>query len=480
MRTYTFWLALATAAPVLAVPAQADLMGRSSITPITTSGNAFFQGNRRFYIRGVNYAPGSGFGVVDPIANEASCSRDIVEFKKLGINTIQINAVDNTANHDACMNAFAEADIYVVLDVNTPKYALNAEDPAPSYNSVYLQNVFATIDMFAKYPNTLAFLSGADADRYSTDAVVPYVKAVTRDMRQYIGSRGYRKIPVGYSVAQIPKYIEMADYMNCGTPDERSDFFAFENYSWCNPSSLATSDWDNIFQNFTNYGIPIFMSGYGCFLNVQNFEEVAALYSTEIITSVCSGGLVYGYSEEGRGNGLVIIDSPTAITELPSFLALQAAYKATPNPRDNGRYNTTGGPSKCPTTSPTWKISSDAPLPAIPSAAAELVRSGAGKGAGLSGSGSQDAGAAAAPSNGAVATTSPAEGSGMPLRLTDISPLIIGMIVYLILNRNSAIWASRQTSAHLLPLCDIDYLSICGSVLYSYGVVVLWVLWRLA
>lgn len=48
----------------------------------------------------------------------------------------------------------AEAGIYLALDVNSPNYSLNRNDPAGSYNDVYLQSVFATIDAFANYDNT--------------------------------------------------------------------------------------------------------------------------------------------------------------------------------------------------------------------------------------------------------------------------------------------------------------------------------------
>src|SRR5205823_2471289 len=142
--------------------------------------------------------------VSDPIADEKQCKRDIAEFKNLGINTIRVYTVDNTADHDACMSALDAAGIYLVLDVNTPKYSLNRAEPAISYNDVYLQSVFATVDAFAKYSNVLAFFSGNEVinDGASTSCA-PYVKAVTRDIRQYIKSRGYRQIPVGYSAADV-------------------------------------------------------------------------------------------------------------------------------------------------------------------------------------------------------------------------------------------------------------------------------------
>jgi len=353
---------------------------------------AFFSGNDRFYIRGLDYQPGGSSLLADPIADENGCNRDIPEFQKLGINTIRVYTVDNTANHDACMTALANAGIYLVLDVNTPKYSLNRADPAPSYNDVYLQSIFATIDSFANYTNTLAFFSGNEVvNDGPSSAAAPYVKAVTRDMRSYIRARGYRQIPVGYSAADVDtNRLEMAEFMNCGTDDERSDFFAFNDYSWCDPSSFQISGWAQKVKNFTGYGIPLFLSEYGCNTNARKWEEVSALYNTEM-TSVYSGGLVYEYSEEGNNYGLGTINGNT-YTENQDFQALMQAFKNTPNPPGNGGYNSTGGASGCPAYDPpNWLVQNDS-LPAIPDPAKKYFTQGAGTGPGLTGTGSQDAG----------------------------------------------------------------------------------------
>lgn len=437
MKTFSAIAALAAATSVFAAPSPVEeLVARASstLTPITTKGNAFFQGSNRFYIRGVDYQPGGSSQLVDPIANPTTCARDIVEFKKLGINAVRVYTVDNTANHDACMSALADAGIYLVLDVNTPLYSLNRETPAPSYNAVYLQNIFATIDAFANYTNTLAFFSGNEVinDDTTTDCA-PYVKAVTRDMRQYIGSRGYRQIPVGYSAADVDSNrLEMAEYMNCGSDDERSDFFAFNDYSWCDPSSFQISGWDQKVKNFTGYGIPIFLSEYGCNTNVRKFEEVAALYNTEM-TGVYSGGLVYEYSEEGNNYGLVTITSDTAVTEDADFASLMTAFAGTANPTGDGGYNSTGGASTCPAQSSTWNVTSDA-LPAIPSAAANLMKTGAGTGAGLTGPGSQNAGGTstgtATPGSGSVSATATHKSSSSSLQgPIDKAPIFVGAVV---------------------------------------------------
>lgn len=429
------------ASTVLGAPSNPEKRG-SSVTPITVKGNAFFQGDNRFYIRGVDYQPGGSSELADPIADTAGCKRDIQKFKDLGLNTIRVYSVDNSKNHDECMQALADAGIYLVLDVNTPKYALNRADPQPSYNDVYLQYIFATVDMFAQYDNTLAFFSGNEVinDGPSSKAA-PYVKAVTRDIRSYLRARNLRHVPVGYSAADIDtNRLEMAEYMNCGTDDERSDFFAFNDYSWCDPSSFQISGWDQKVKNFTGYGIPLFLSEYGCNTNTRKFEEVSALYSTKM-TSVYSGGLVYEYSEESSNYGLVKI-SGDSVKELPDYDALKTAFSKTNNPTGSGDYNSTGGPNPCPTkNAPNWDVSGDS-LPAIPEPAKKYFEQGAGKGKGFSGSGSMNAGTAstgtAAPGSGSVtgsssSSTSTSQGAAaglQPPRLT-FAPIAVGLVTAL-------------------------------------------------
>lgn len=424
------------ASTVLGAPS--DPTKRSSVTPITVKGNAFFQGSNRFYIRGVDYQPGGSSSLSDPIADAAGCKRDIQKFKALGLNTIRVYSVDNSQNHDECMNALADAGIYLVLDVNTPKYSLNRADPAPSYNDVYLQYIFATVDMFAQYDNTLAFFSGNEViNNGPSSSAAPYVKAVTRDLRSYLRAQNLRQVPVGYSAADIDtNRLQMAEYMNCGTPDERSDFFAFNDYSWCDPSSFQISGWDQKVKTFTGYGLPLFLSEYGCNTNTRKFEEVSALYSTKM-TPVYSGGLVYEYSEAANNYGLVKI-SGNSVTELPDYHALQTAYQQTNNPSGDGGYNSTGGPNPCPAKdAPNWDVSGDS-LPAIPLPAKKYLLHGAGKGAGFSGSGSMNAGTpssgTATPGSGSVtgstsgpSSTSHGAAAGLQPPRLSFAPVAIGL-----------------------------------------------------
>lgn len=97
---------------------------------------------------------GGAADAADPLLDIPSLRRDIQNFQQLGINTIRIYTIDNSKNHDEAMSMLDEAGIYLALDANTPEYSLNRESLDTlhaSYNDVYLQSVFATVDAFAGY-----------------------------------------------------------------------------------------------------------------------------------------------------------------------------------------------------------------------------------------------------------------------------------------------------------------------------------------
>lgn len=436
-------LGLGAAKPTATLPEPPSK--RASMPTVTVSGNAFWQGDTRFYVRGIDYQPGGSSEMADPLADTVVCKRDIAEFKKLGVNTIRVYITDNSKNHDECMKELADAGIYVVIDANNPLYSINRLDPGPSYNTKYLQSVFATIDEFIKYDNTLAFFSGNEVinDNVTSTLAARYVKAVTRDMRTYIKSRGYRAVPVGYSAADVAQNrMELAHYMNCGTDDERSDFFAFNDYSWCN-TNFQESGWDQKVKNFTGYGIAIFLSEYGCITNGRDFGEVAALMSDQM-TSVYSGGLMYEYALEPNNFGIAKIASPEAssVTELDGFAKFEKALKENPAPTGDGGFTSTTSAVACPTKNSNWLVDSTL-LPAIPNGAQKFMSDGAGTGPGLKGDGSQNAGDGtstgdASPGSGTVTATPSsshnAAGSGMNAGGVDKAAFVVtGLVVVLTL-----------------------------------------------
>jgi len=381
--------AAATAALAGSVAGQVVKRQSGSLPTIETRGNAFYTaGGERFYVRGVAYQPGGASEAEDPLLDTEALSRDIEQFERLGINTIRIYTIDNSQNHDEAMRMLDEAGIYLALDVNTPYVALNRESPEAlhaSYNDVYLQSVFATVDMFAGYNNLLLFFSGNEVinDPNNTNAA-PYIKAVTRDIKRYINAQVDRQIPVGYSAADVEDNVyTSAVYFACGDDEmARSDFFAFNDYSWCDPSSFTQSGWDQKVELYSNYSLPIFLSEFGCITNTREWNEIAALYS-EKMTGVYSGGLVYEYTIEPNGYGLVEVGSNGNIEPNEDFERLMEAYEQTPNPTGDGGARTDTEVPQCPEQTDDWEVSPDNKLPEIPEPALKYIRNGAGEGPGI-------------------------------------------------------------------------------------------------
>lgn len=308
-----------------------------ALNPIAVRDNIFYDTatNQRFFMKGIDYQPGGASAVAsgsDPLSDIEVCRRDVYLFQTLGINTVRVYSVDNQVNHDECMSLYNTAGIYLLLDVNSPLEGehLNRDEPWTTYNSIYAEHVFKTIEAFGSYPNTLGFFSGNELinSDISAAASAPYIKAITRDMKAYIKAHLNRPIPVGYSAADDIKYrIETATYMACGSDsDGLNDFYAINSYQWCGQQTIQSSGYDVLISQFSNFTLPLFFSEYGCNeVTPRSFGEVAAVFSSDM-TSKFSGGLIYEFSQESNKYGLVQISSSGTAQMLSDFNSLKSQY----------------------------------------------------------------------------------------------------------------------------------------------------------
>ena len=151
-------------------------------------------------------------------------------------------------------------------------------------------------------------------------------------------------------------------------------------YSWCS-SDFITSGWNTKVKSFTGYGLPIFLSEYGCNANVRNFGEIEAPMSSNM-TGVYSGGLMYEYSMEPNKFGIVEIqggqdnggkDQTGDRKELAEFANFATALKKWPAPTGDGGYTKATKAAACPTQDANWAFDGTAALPTMP-AGAKTVR----------------------------------------------------------------------------------------------------------
>ena len=283
------------------------------------------------------FNPGSG---IDPLSNGTLCLRDAALMQQLGVNTIRVYNLDPAINHDMCASIFNGVGIYMLIDVNSPlpKQSLDPGDLTGSYSDTYLNHIFAVVEAFQNYPNTLGFFGGNEnMNTVGTGGTVPpYLRAVTRDLKNYIAKHSPRQIPVGYSAADVSQILtDSWAYLSCdidgNTNDpSRSDFFGLNSYSWCGPTSPTAnyyaSSYDKLISTFGNTSIPLFFSEYGCNkVEPRVFDEVPVLYGN--MTDVMSGGLVYEYYEETSNNfGLVAFYSNGTAQLLIDYENLQKQF----------------------------------------------------------------------------------------------------------------------------------------------------------
>lgn len=163
------------------------------------------------------------------------------------------------------------------------------------------------------------------------------------------------------------------------------------------------------------------------------------------MTKVFSGGLVYEYSQEGNGYGIVKINGNDVTSVDDQLDDLKSALANATDPTDGGGYSTDGASQTCPDSSDDWDTSpfTGSALPAMPTGAEKYMKNGAGDGPGLSGDGSQNAegGSSATASSGAGAvsttygngasstgssgsSTSSGAASALHVASTDFAPLV--------------------------------------------------------
>lgn len=158
------------------------------------------------------------------------------------------------------------------------------------------------------------------------------MKAVTRDLKNYISKHSTRQIGVGYSAADVrPILLDTWNYFQCTTTGNsndttRIDLFALNSYSWCNGDNIQTSTYDALSSDFAHTSVPVFFSEYGCNrVSPRTFDEVQAIYGP-VMTPSLSGGVVYEYSQEVNNYGLVVLNSNGSAQLRPDFDNLQNQY----------------------------------------------------------------------------------------------------------------------------------------------------------
>ncbi|PGH23315.1 hypothetical protein AJ80_02567 [Polytolypa hystricis UAMH7299] len=274
-----------------------------AISKISAVGSKFFdEEGKQFFVKGIAYQ----LTPHDPLVDTEQCKRDASLMKKLGANAIRVYHVDPDGDHVDCMKAFADAGIYLFVDLDD--FPTQIEQNHPSWNASQQKAFKATLDEFQRFDNTAGVFVGNEVLTMANgSAAAPYILSAARDIKEYRDSQNYRKIPVGYSAADIADLRPMLqNYLVCRSNEtERLDFFALNAYEWCGPSTYKESGYGNLQAEADGYPVPIFFSEVGCNTHrPRDFQDLTAILGPEM-SGTWSGAIVYEWIQELNDYGLI-------------------------------------------------------------------------------------------------------------------------------------------------------------------------------
>lgn len=317
--------------------------------PIYTKGNWFWRGEERFLIKGISYIPrtpdGQPYGTeskIDPLDETRldELRRDIVVFRELGLNTIQVSALKQKKSYGKAMQLLADAGIYVLVtlfeDLKTPDRGDNTTAPinpqmdtAGYYTADRLMPALKIIDEMADYPNLLGFVVAAEAiSMPALSKLAEVYRAAVRDLKTWLRLRNGRSPPVGVSINDVVMLQrDLLEYFIAAHGSERVDFFALDCWGWVNKSSFRISGWKNLVESLEKYPVPMYLSAFGGHAGKPRlWQEIGCLFSPDM-TGVFSGGCLYTYFEYGNRYGIVKVRAEGEVQRKEEFVRLKAQYE---------------------------------------------------------------------------------------------------------------------------------------------------------
>jgi len=145
----------------------------SAISTLSVVGSKFFtEEGDQFYIKGTKdfqlrdqlELTITSLGVAyqltphDPLIDNQQCTLDAALMKELGANTIRVYHVDPSGDHKDCMDTFANAGIYLFVDLDDFPTQISQDEP--HWNSTQLNAFKIVLDEFQQYDNTAGVFVG--------------------------------------------------------------------------------------------------------------------------------------------------------------------------------------------------------------------------------------------------------------------------------------------------------------------------------
>lgn len=222
----------------------------------------------------------------DPLSSGILCRRDIPYLTDFNINVVLVESIDRDKDHSECMNALADAGIYVVADVMGIGAGYMWNQEKPDYK-------IGIISSLANYSNLLGLRMFAGGQQPTN---MLYFRAAFRDMRAYMSKVLHMKIPIILAVVPETPDRAIIDYMWCH--NDTADVI----HLWIGGSVINCTTTQNIedaVDFVTTWNTPIILEGMRCDLyrddpDDRNYEFMYDVYSGQGAAAL-SGGILERY-----------------------------------------------------------------------------------------------------------------------------------------------------------------------------------------
>jgi hypothetical protein len=199
-----------------------------------------------------------------------------------------VSWISGLSDHTSCMKQFQNAGIYVISNLVQPVTQLSVSQTWDHS----AQDQFRTIlDSIESFPNLLATFLG------SSPITLPFVKAVTRDMKQYMVMRNYRRIPIGTFI-RTAHGRGAQQYLSCGEPTSCIDFLIIRSYQRCSDLQLKNQEYENATASYRDSSIPIILLDERCNPQIELLQSI----SDSGLAGILSGAIVFSYFGSTRND----------------------------------------------------------------------------------------------------------------------------------------------------------------------------------
>ena len=264
----------------------------------------------QFLIKGLTYAPRnhnatpwSPESYIDPLGDAwlPELRKDIPYLRQLGINTIFVDHADISQPPDQALQLLYEAGIHVLLQLFTNISLKGNPSPAEIdlqtlYSPSKVRKNLVLVSQTAKHPNVLGYSISQDVHTPASTKLAALNRAAVRDTKLFLQKSESRPIPVGAGPSANQMYRRQTmRFMAAGEPAERVDFYAFDVYDWCDPSSFQVSGYKGLVEAMSDVPVPMLFGEYGTHMGKpRGLGEVECLLSPQM-TGVFSGGFLHTY-----------------------------------------------------------------------------------------------------------------------------------------------------------------------------------------